>query len=120
MHFKEHEVISASVLEGRIPPCSSYGDCCCAFQQSLSRTQVQRGAPSTALQAPLRSAPIYLFPCDQEELQVDPGSDPVSASHQGASCSIPIAVPYCFYKLVILSPSGAVVSKEAKSRRTGI
>lgn len=90
------------------------------FSSPCLAPKVQRGAPSTALQVPLRSAPIYLFPCDQEELQVDPGSDPVSASHQGASCSIPIAVPYCFYKLVILSPSGAVVSKEAKSRRTGI
>lgn len=45
---------------------------------------------------------------------MDPESDPVSASHQGASCSTPTAVPYCFYKLVIPSPSEAVVSKEAK------
>lgn len=39
MHLQEHEVISASVLAGRIPPCSSYGGCCCAFQHPLSRTQ---------------------------------------------------------------------------------
>lgn len=64
--------------------------------------------------------PFTCYPCDQEELQVDPDSDPISASHQGALCSTPIAVPYCFYKLVIPSPSEAVVSKEAKSRRHGI
>lgn len=110
MHSQEGEVISASVLAGRIPPCSSHRGCS-AFQQPLS-THPRLSEETPALQAPLSSVqlPFTCYPCDQEGLQVDPESDPVSASHQGT----PTAVPYCFYKLVIPSPSEAVVSKEAK------
>lgn len=120
MHLQEHEVNRASVLGGRIPPCSSHGSCS-VFQQPLS-TQPRFSEEPPALPCKPRSDLLSFtcYPCDQEELQVDPDSDPVSASHQGASCSTSIAVPYCFYKLVIPSPSEAVVSREVKSRRHGI
>lgn len=93
MHPQECEVISASVLAGRIPPGSSHGDCS-AFQQPLcTHSRFSEEAPALPCK-PLSTQSLFTcYPWDQEELQVDPDSDPVSASHQGESCHTPIAVP---------------------------